>query len=384
MVSAYDYLVLRDDPVLYIPMSDSSGTTAEALVGSDGTYTGSPTLGITGPLAGMSAAGLAGSLTGTITGTSATQPQTYEWWMKPKNTVNTAAFGTQLSLPNSDVIVLGGFTGVLANEVITIRDGSGSEYQGVRGVSVSAHTWTHVAIVRPNEIENSWGFYLNGDLVGTKVVSGTVEGLSPGAFTFNISRHDAICAFAVYDYALPPHRIAEHAAAGGEGILIPWGDEWPYTYGSLTVAPGFESPSYDASSWDTGHLPAGKGSCGLGYYNTLWPASSPGAGNPADDGFCIRRVVTGPWTDVRARWFVDDNITIYFDGTAVYNAAGTGSSNGTTELTAALPDLGSGEHVVAVRVRDHNGNCAFIDIQFAGTGPDPSTSAPTVGFIGIT
>lgn len=150
-------------------------------------------------------------------------------------------------------------------------------------------------------------------------------------------------------------------------ILIPFGDTWKYDYGRpLNYGAGFESPTFDDSAWRSGRLPAGKSGCGLNNHRTYWDAPGAGAGNPNYNTFIMRYVLAGSLTNIVAKWYVDDNVTIWIDGVAVHNAAGVGGSDGTNLQTASLPDFTGAWHVIAVRARDNNGNCAYIDFQLEG------------------
>lgn len=48
-MTAYDDLILADGPILYLPLRDTSGSTAVALAGPSGTYVNSPGLNQAGP-----------------------------------------------------------------------------------------------------------------------------------------------------------------------------------------------------------------------------------------------------------------------------------------------------------------------------------------------
>ena len=216
---SYASSVSSDSPVAYWRLGDRSGTTAAAVVGPAGTYSGATTLGEPGviPMDNSTSVRFDGSNGTTVVlnslpvNTSAGQQTTVEFWMYWMG-------GSGYQMPfgfntyNLSVVPGNGFGFNTGN----------SDVYGVPISAIAANSWIHVAAVFTNGSFASNQLYLNGvpqsisQLFGTPAsVSVTTNGAisgwgSSGAYKFN----GLISDVAIYNGALPAARIQAHYAAG--------------------------------------------------------------------------------------------------------------------------------------------------------------------------
>jgi len=231
MPTTYEQIILRDGPKLFLPLNDTSGTTATALAGSNGTYSGSPTLGVAGPTpVGSTAAQFSGSgQYGTVpdadslsSHAGATGVQTVEIW------VNTAlaAGGNRGILGKGSGSVFEFIATVNADNKIQFDfpQSNGASGMGVlSSVPLVQNAWTHVVAVYERAVPRLT-LYQNGVQVAqstsatgsttntaTSLYFGTRNDGTPGSGTYDWNGKQA--ALAIYDYALSAAQIAQHYAA---------------------------------------------------------------------------------------------------------------------------------------------------------------------------
>lgn len=210
----YDDIVLDDGATLYTPLDDTSGTTAVALIGSNGTYAGGPTLGVTGPTfvgsTGVSFDGVNDNMRATHT-LAATC--TIEVWFKV-SALPASGIRHMLGFVDSDgggsystVLYLNsaGAVGGYVHDGAAKHAGSGS---------VSTGVWHHAALVVQSGA--SITTYVDGVQTGTTAIGTPATGFG-GAFmvggaTSVWGRHAfSFAAAAYYPTALLAGQIAEHA-----------------------------------------------------------------------------------------------------------------------------------------------------------------------------
>lgn len=237
---AYVDEVLADSPVLFLPLQDASGSVADALVGVDGTYVGTPTLQVPGP--GSSLAYGVETDGGTdyishaaVAALGYDQAQTWELWIDAGAGISSASaekilVGQEYS-GNQRWISSGNTAwGGLTNEVFSVAtaNSGGTNRTGWSGFTVPAG-WNHVAFIYAGGMTpNVWSCFLNGVNVTDPAIGGTKIWVSPGSYglietqAFNIGAHrntvaphnwDGLAGFAVYDYAVSAARLAAHVAA---------------------------------------------------------------------------------------------------------------------------------------------------------------------------
>lgn len=213
MLTSYDRLVLADRPVLYLPLDDSAGSTATALVGSNGTYNGSPTLNRTGPRAGgLDTAVLFDASTEYVippaSVLSLNTDFTMEMWVKisdlstrPLASCDAASNNYWIWLQRSD-----------ASDWCVQYDVGGGSNHIDSNVDLALDTWQHAVVSRGG---NDWTFVING--VHQATVTNSVSTLTTtnpkiaaySSFTIN---GDA-AGFAFYNYTLSAAQIARHYQA---------------------------------------------------------------------------------------------------------------------------------------------------------------------------
>lgn len=211
-MTVYDENILVDDPVLYLPLNDASGTTAVSLAGMDGTYSGSPTLQATGPTNfvpyAVSFDDTDDHVAIAANGFSVNADHTIEAWVY------------QDTLGSDDPII-GGFTSTSSCWMLIARsDGFGLSLQYdlgggaqfVRSNSVLAvGAWKHVALTRAS---NVWTFYVDGVAFGSTdndaFTTASMSQLRIGEGGGGNRWGGDIAAVALYDYALTADQIAQH------------------------------------------------------------------------------------------------------------------------------------------------------------------------------
>lgn len=225
-MSAYDAAVLDDSPVIFLPLDDAPGsTTAVALAGSNGTYSGGPAV-VDGNDAfgsiGRSFDGTDDYVAFTPTGLGTSQAQTWEFWYKDDSTIDSST--TPASYVGSDTntygIGFGAVTGTITGEVVTAFtwDGTGGlRGQGWTGFSITAG-WHHHCLTFSGS-SNGWNYYLDGVDTGTiEQASAQAVGMVNNGYKiagFGASRYvmDGFAKMAVYDSQLSQSTIEAHVEA---------------------------------------------------------------------------------------------------------------------------------------------------------------------------
>lgn len=183
----YD-VIATDSPINVLPLDDTSGTTAVATVGSNGTYVGTPTFGVTGPTrVGGSAVRLNGSSQyvdiAETTGPTGATAQSWEVWAyHPAQIDSTSGISTLIGTNQANTAILfGSSTSAFAGEVVTVANDAGgsSDRTGWSGFTISAGWHHHVFTY--SGTQNGWTYYLDG------VATGTKQSFSGGAFGFTSS-----------------------------------------------------------------------------------------------------------------------------------------------------------------------------------------------------
>ena len=221
--SSYYDQVMADSPLAYWRLGEASGTTAadETANNYDGTYVGSPTLGVTSAL--PSDANTAITLTEAqyveATGVAdLTGDWTVEAWVKPSATANsgrmiysrwaTNSTGRQIAIYITNS---GNYIQVDVPFVAAILTGT---------TALSNGTWYHIAVKRES---NAWTIYVNGvsDATTTNATAQESNGVvrlgRPETTTGTSSDDNAFAGsldeVAIYSSALSGTRIAAHYAA---------------------------------------------------------------------------------------------------------------------------------------------------------------------------
>lgn len=197
MGAPYDSLVVADGAARYLRLDDTSGTTAVASVGSDGSYVGSPTLNQAGPVEfgrPDKSVGFNGSSNyvevGAVAGLSVSTAQSFEWWQKNdtiiSNTWPSGNSGIIIGTNNDTSAVLAGAaTGSLANEVITVSNegGGAGDRTGWSGFTIP--TGWHHYVLTYSGTQNGWTLFIDGLDVTGSAWGGTKIAASGGAFGFS-------------------------------------------------------------------------------------------------------------------------------------------------------------------------------------------------------
>lgn len=216
--SAYAERILRDDPVAYWRLGDTSGTTAVDETGNhDGTYEGGYTQNITGTISGdadkavdfdgTNGAVEFGSGPGIFGGTS----WTVEGW------VNRDTSGTEDTV-YAEGTTAGGFIYIsCVGTIISYRTSS----PVVDSLSnVPNGEWTHFAFTRSG---NTVSVYINGELdnSGTAAPTLTADHVAIGHLHYSASNYAPLDGklddISTYDYALDAATIAQHYDLGKNG-----------------------------------------------------------------------------------------------------------------------------------------------------------------------
>jgi hypothetical protein len=153
---AYSTEVLADSPTAYYRVGESSGaTTAVDEVGThNGTYIGSPTLGVTGAVSGNTAVTLASASSQRINLTTlgtlgqSLITSTWEFWIQTTSTAQGAVFGTFNTGTTQAIQVLlnSNNTGALSagSTYFYIRDNTGLQFQGSISTNIYDGNLHHV------------------------------------------------------------------------------------------------------------------------------------------------------------------------------------------------------------------------------------------------
>lgn len=213
------YVLPLDDVATGTPSNPTGTNTATADVGSDGTYVGTPARG----RLGMATDGVNDRVSFTPSGLGLAQPQTWEVWAYNPDPLDAASVSRALAGTLSPVtrapLVFGSFTGVAANEVLTIANhqaGGGMTFFGGFTVPAGIH---HHAIVYDGTA-NGWTYYLDGVATGTKLspyLSGaqgfTNEATMLGGYYDAWSQWWDIAGLVIFAAELTASDVADHYAA---------------------------------------------------------------------------------------------------------------------------------------------------------------------------
>lgn len=215
----YSAEVLADTPLIYLRLGESSGTTASDSSGNgrDGTYTGSPTLGVAGALAGDAdtAINCPGSGYVAVTGAAwmAVTDYSVELWIKYTSTT-TAMFVSWNNLSSTKKIIeLADVSGKIQ---ITAYNTSGAGTAIVSPLTYNDGNWHHVVATKSG---TTFTLYVDGSQVATGTCasanSGQLAALNinrrPDGSLFANSSYDE---FAIYSGTLSSTRITAHYNAG--------------------------------------------------------------------------------------------------------------------------------------------------------------------------
>lgn len=143
-------------------------------------------------------------------------------------------------------------------------------------------------------------------------------------------------------------------------IQLPYGSAgWRYLYGAAGIADGFEDPAFDVSGWALGAAPFGMPGCGPGMLQTPWPSDSLGH----NSDLCVRRDLGVGLREGTIRARIDDNLSVYLNGVPLFENPGTISSAYETQPITLPADALGGTNVLAIRARDRQETCAWLDLQ---------------------
>ena len=216
--SRYRTAVLQDNPVAYWRLGESSGTVAADVTGNyPGTYVGSPTLGVSGAVAGntafRSAAGKRMERNSEVV--SGVLPFTLEAWVKTSTTTNQNILVVGNSATRSAGISVAPTTGLVG----AYSNGSGGTYYNIYGGFARTGEWMHVV-----GVFESTGIkvYLNGIESTLSQSLGSASGYTQVKCGSWLNNADPtigdIDEAAIYSSALSINRIIAHYYAGIDGV----------------------------------------------------------------------------------------------------------------------------------------------------------------------
>jgi len=227
---SYAVALQADQPYAWWRLGEASGTTAADATGGgrDGTYTNSPTLGVSGALSGDTdtAVALTGSpkhvaLPNGFNWLGAASGFTIEGWAKPTTAGNWARvveFGTGQGT-NNVFLSAGGPSG---NDVAFGIWSNGGHEDFVVSRALQMNTWQHLAITfAPNGSGGGTALlYRNGALIGTRnygrvpaSVNYTQNSIGKSNFASDAWFKGSLDEVSVYPAPLPAARIAAHYLA---------------------------------------------------------------------------------------------------------------------------------------------------------------------------
>lgn len=216
--SRYRTAVLQDNPIAYWRLGESSGTVAADVTGNyPGTYVGSPTLGLSGAVAGntafRSAAGKRMERNSEVV--SGVLPFTLEAWVKTSTTTNQNILVVGNSATRSAGISVAPTTGLVG----AYSNGSGGTYYNIYGGFARTGEWMHVV-----GVFESTGIkvYLNGIESTLPQSLGSASGYTQVKCGSWLNNADPtigdIDEAAIYSSALSINRIIAHYYAGIDGV----------------------------------------------------------------------------------------------------------------------------------------------------------------------
>jgi len=220
-----------------------------------------------------------------------------------------------------------------------------------------------------------------------EMASGTARTLAPGALRLGGALVALAAALHVADDA--------QAQAASPQVLVPFSSGgWKYKDDAYDGDSGFQSPSYDVSSWSTGTAAFGEtqGNCGVnrsGAVHAQWTL---------DTDMLLRQRVSVPAsaTTLIVNVAIDNDVQVWVDGTDISGGLLTSEDcasygeragpNGGDKTSApnfwqfGTTVTAGQSHLVAVRARDRGGadpsvNDAFVDVEVLACTP---TTCPGV------
>lgn len=209
--------VRRDNPIALWRLGETSGTIAVDEMGLyDGTYVGSPTLGVSGAVAGNTAVSFS-SATQRMTKTteSSLRPAqcTVELWARPTSTQGTGI----CFISRAGGLVSSGLTIFKMNGAAQFWAASNSSTWAVqKSVALTLNAWQHLAITYDGVNVRA---YKNGVEIGSPVALAslhweTTGGIRIGSDDVNMYLFDgSIDEVAIYNYALSPAQVLRHYQA---------------------------------------------------------------------------------------------------------------------------------------------------------------------------
>lgn len=220
---SYRAEVLADSPIAYWRLSESSGTTAADETGTHpGTYVSSPTLGVSGAVAGNTAVDFNGISQYVDLGSPSQfdlTTGTYEAWIN--YATNPGALNSLLSrianrinffnAPSLNIDTSGFARFILQNA-------SGNNYDILSAASLPKNAWNHVVAAWDNSTAS---LYVNGSLVSSASISGSqsiganystviAARRNPSSGNFERFLDASIDEVAIYGTALSDARILAH------------------------------------------------------------------------------------------------------------------------------------------------------------------------------
>lgn len=216
--SNYDSIIIRDNPVLYLPLRDAGGTVATAIQGADGTYNNTPTLGVAGPTnIGSFGTTFDGTNEDVSTPADTTLPNqescSLECWFKYTSTSSTLTIASlrAAAANTEEITILANFTTVGSISLYQ----AGAERVTDTGTGLNDGNWHHV--VATVDLAGTTGrLYIDGVLAN----SGTTTTATSATKFLTIASNNAIqffpgsvAAVSVYDYALTANQVYSHYVA---------------------------------------------------------------------------------------------------------------------------------------------------------------------------
>lgn len=149
----------------------------------------------------------------------------------------------------------------------------------------------------------------------------------------------------------------------GQQTLVAYGATWKYLQGAHGHSAGFQATAFDDSAWSSGQAAFGSaGGCPYSFA-TGWTI---------DTDMCLRIHVTvpGATTAIQLTYGIDNDATVYWNGTQIQAVTHSGCAT-TTDQTVAVPSWTTGDNVLAVRAADF-GFQSFFALTAVATRPDPA------------
>jgi hypothetical protein len=303
---AYRDEVLVDSPLGYWRLGESSGTVAqdETTNNLDLTYSGSPTLGVTGAVVGDTAVSFSGSgqqaysASGILSSISDTF--SYEFWLKRNNT--TAAVQGLFS----DGAVEGRLT---ASGNLAFRDVSKSPDLATSSTTITDTNWHHIVFTKSGLALKVWVDSVDRTTLGTNSTIPSHTQALNWALSQTAYGNVTLDECAIYPTALSQTRVQAHYNATGQ---------FGWTYRTPSGSPKADDP-YTTPAF-CGTMPGFGAGSGVAVHLQVWRTDTGALlydkeFNPHSldfaQGFFAWSVVHCPATECKAKYRLKDSLGAY-------------------------------------------------------------------------